>query len=297
MSNIIFVSDYFENEIRRGAEVCNTALLYYLSDLNPSIIESNKLNSIDSTKFYIITNFWNLSDSTKNLLIKYKNYLIYEHDHKYIPTRNPFKLPTGQENITGIVPKDYLINVDFYNNAKIVICQTFWHEQQLNKNLDCITTNIHGSFYLPEDLNLLEKFNIDAFNRKNKYAFFNDAEFINLSNGQIMQQGKNIKNKNESLNYCLNNKLPYIPIPRINDKQRFWETLSRYKHFIFFPDIPETCSRLLIETKMLGLNVITNKNSGAYWEPWFKLNGFDLISHFRDQIIPQAVTKFRNYIE
>jgi hypothetical protein len=295
MSRIIFVSDFFLSEIRRGAETCNDALLYHLKDYDITTVESSSLNYIDSTKFYIVTNFWNLPDQAKSSLIKYKNYLIYEHDHKYIRTRNPYRLPNGQENPTGIVPKHELINVDFYKNAKVVICQTRWHEEQILSNIECITTNIHGSFYTEEDLDLLEKY--CAYPKTiDKYAFFNDAEFIYTSNGRIMQQGDNIKNKKGALRYCIDNKLSYMPIPRINNKEKFWETITKFKNFIFLPDIPETCSRLLIETKMLGLNVITNRNSGAYWEPWFKLNGKELTNEFRNNIIPNAINKFKGYL-
>lgn len=292
--NIIFVSDYFANEMRRGAELCNEALLHYLG--NPTTIESCKLHHIDSTKFYIITNFVQLSEAAKNQLMKFKNYLIYEHDHKYTPTRNPFRLYTGQENPGGVVPKSELINVEFYNNAKIVICQTFWHEQQIRKNLDCLTTNIHGSFYLPEDLDIIESCIRSKLDQLPKHAFFNDAEFIVLPDGRTMQQGTNIKNKKAALQYCLEMKLPYMPIPRLNNKVNFWKTIAKYRHFIFFPDIPETCSRLLIEAKMLDVDVITNRNSGAFWEDWFKLSGKELINEFRNKIIPNAVTKFRSYL-
>lgn len=291
---LVFVSDYFANEIRRGAELCNEALLYYLD--NPSTIESHKLNNVDATKFYIITNFVNLSDKVKDQLMRFKNYLIYEHDHKYIATRNPFLLPNGKENHGGVVPEECLINYFFYDSAKIVICQTEWHEGQLNTNGILNTTNIHGSFYLPEDLELLESIRINSTNKINKYAFFNDAEFISLSDGRMMRQGNNIKNKQEALRYCVNNKLPYMPIPRINDKIKFWKTLAKFSHFVFFPDIPETCSRLLIEAKMLDIDVITNKNSGASHEEWFKLKGKELIDEFRHQIIPKAVNMFKEYI-
>jgi hypothetical protein len=293
--NIIFVSDYFSNEMRRGAEVCNDALLFYLD--NPTTIESHKLNHVNSTSFYIITNFVQLSEPVKNQLIRYKNYLIYEHDHKYISTRNPFLLPTGQENPTGIVSPEYLINQDFYKNATIVICQTQWHEEQLNKNGITNTTNIHGSFYLEEDLDLIESCIVQPTKRiLSKYAFFNDAEFIIMADGRTMYQGNNIKNKKASLKYCLDNNLSYMPIPRLNNKINFWKTIAKYQYFVFFPDIPETCSRLLIETKMLDINVITNKNSGAAHEDWFKLNGRNLINEFRNKIIPNAVKLFRSYL-
>lgn len=292
--NIVFVSDYFANEMRRGAELCNEALLFYLD--NPNTIESHKLLHIDSTKFYVITNFVNLPESTKSQLVKFKNYLIYEHDHKYTPTRNPFKLYTGQDNPCGIVPKSDLINQDFYRAAKIVICQTQWHEQQVFKNVNCLTTNIHGSFYLPEDLDLIESCIVNPLNRLPKYAFFNDADFITLADGRIINQGNNIKNKKTSLQYCLDNKLVYMPIPRMNNKLNFWKTIAKYQHFIFFPDIPETCSRLLIEAKMLDVDVITNRNSGASHEEWFKLKGKELIDEFRHKIIPKAVNMFKGYI-
>jgi len=292
MPKIIFVSDYFADNMRRGAELCNEALLHYLD--NPETIESRNLQVIDSTKFYIITNFVQLSDKAKAELIKFKNYIIYEHDHKYIVTRNPFLLPDGHQNPNGQVPKTDLINVDFYCNAQMVICQTLWHQNQLDKNLDCKTDNIHGSFYLPEDLDMLER--IRPSNPKDVYAFFNDAEIITMPNGQVMRQGNNIKNKQGALKYCIDNKLKSMPIPRINNKENFWKTLVKFKHFVFLPDIPETCSRLIIETKMLDIDLVTNQNSGAYWEPWFKLNGVELIHKFRDEIIPNAVKIFKGYI-
>jgi len=294
MAKIIFVSDFFENNIRRGAEVCNTALLHYLN--NPTTIESRNLNIVDSTKFYIITNFVQLSDDVKAQFIKFKNYIIYEHDHKYIATRNPFILPNGQPNPTGKVPKNILINTDFYSNAQVVICQTKWHQEQLNNNLECKTDNIGGSFYLLEDLDIMKSILSSETPKINKYAFFNDAELITMPNGQTMRQGINIKNKQGALKYCLDNKLVAMPIPRINNKLNFWKTISRYKHFVFFPDIPETCSRLIIEVKMLGIDLVTNQNSGAYWEPWFKLNGIELIDKFKDEVIPNAVKIFKGYI-
>ena len=72
--------------------------------------------------------------------------------------------------------------------------------------------------------------------------------------------------------------------------------MSVFKSFIFFPEIPETCSRILTEAKMLGLEVITNSNSGAYHESWFKLNGQELTDYFRNIIIPNSIEIFRRYL-
>lgn len=289
-----FIADFFADNIRRGAELCNEAMLQHLNWAN-RCYRSHEAKIIDPRYSYIISNFVNLSEEVKQQLIKYKNYIIYEHDHKYTPTRNPFVNPDGSKNPDGIVPNKFKINQDFYKNAKVVICQTDWHQKQLAKNLDCTLDNIHGSFYTNEDLELITKLRV-IVPKKDKYAIFNDSPIIYLSNGSTYNQGNNIKNKNEAIQYCIDNKLKYVFIPRINDKILFWKTLGSFKHFVFFPDIPETCSRLIIEAKMLGVNVITNENSGAYHEDWFKLNGIDLIYHFQHVIIPQAIQLFRSYL-
>jgi hypothetical protein len=282
--------------MRRGAELANDALLKYLKDNNIGYgIQSHEVSLIDPQCFYIISNFVNLKEEFKQQLIQYKNYLIYEHDHKYTPTRNPFLNPDGSRNPDGIIPDNFKINQAFYKNAKVVICQTQWHQDQLARNLDCNLDNIHGSFYTQEDLDLINTIR-DKTTKKDKYAIFSDAENIYLTNGLVYKQGPNIKNKIGAVQYCIENKIPYVFIPRINDKIKFWTALASFKNFVFFPDIPETCSRLLIEAKMLGANIITNSNSGAYFEDWFKLNGQVLVDHFRDKIIPDAVTKFKGYL-
>ena len=290
---LIFIADYFENEIRRGAELCNDSLLSYIPV--DEKIESSHVSKIDKDAFYIISNFVQLSHGAMTELIKYKNYMIYEHDHKYTPTRNPFINPDGTKNPDGLVPLKHLINQNFYYHAKIVLCQTNWHQRQLENNLNCKLDNIHGSFYTQFDLDLITAIRTRTI-KKDKYSIFNDSDMIYLTNGLAYRQGPNIKNKNGAVQYCIKNKIPYIFIPRINNKEKFWTTLGSFKHFVFFPDIPETCSRLLIEAKMLGVEVITNDNSGAYHEEWFNLNGQELIDYFRDKIIPEAINKFKGYI-
>lgn len=290
---MIFVSDYYLSDIVRGAEACNNALLSYIP---MNIILSKDLKIIDSTKRYFISNFVMLSEAVKQQLIKYKNYIIYEHDHKYTLTRNPFLNPDNTVNPDGIVPEQFKVNQEFYKNALVVLCQTKWHQDQLAKNLDCSLDNIGGSLYTQQDIDILNNIISQSINKIDRHIIFNDAEFIVLHSGEQMFQGNNIKNKKGALKYCIDNKISYMFIPRINNQKKFWETIYKYKGFVFLPDIPETCSRLLIETKMLGLEVITNTNTGAYWEPWFKLNGKELIDEFSYNIIPNAITKIERYI-
>ena len=85
---VIFVSDYFINEISGGAEFCNDALMDSLSHrysfeckksqtVTPDYIRDN------SECFFIIANFFLLNEECKAELAN-KTYVIFEHDHKYI---------------------------------------------------------------------------------------------------------------------------------------------------------------------------------------------------------------------
>ena len=98
------------------------------------------------------------------------------------------------------------------------------------------------------------------------------------------------KNTKDAVLYCKAKDIDYdLILPSIYHE--FLERLSDNDKFIFFPKTPETLSRVVVESRMCGMKVITNKNVGATYEPWFELKGNDLINHMRDkrQQIPQIV--------
>ena len=67
--------------------------------------------------------------------------------------------------------------------------------------------------------------------------------------------------------------------------------LGSNKTLVFFPQTPETLSRIVVEARMMGMTVITNQNVGATKEPWFELKGEELIDVMRSKRaeIPQVV--------
>ena len=134
MNEIIFISDFFINEILGGAEKCNEALIGYLEkdyivkkikskNITPNFIKNNK------EKLFIVANFMQLSNISKEILIKHVNYIIYEHDHKYISTNNPIFFKNF------LAPQKYIINKQFFQGAKNVVCQSRLHAETLYKNL------------------------------------------------------------------------------------------------------------------------------------------------------------------
>lgn len=264
----------FQNNIARGAELNDAALLNML-DLPIESQLSSELIFIDRDDIYLIGNFVMLNKYVKEDLMKYRNYIIYEHDHKYTPTRNPFSFSKE-----GIVPPEHLINVDFYKGARKVICLTEWHENQVKVNTGADTTNIHGSIWTQTELDWLDQIRSNRLRKIPKFAIFSNS----------------YKNPRESVNFAIRNKLDYNMIPTIKDRPRFMQMLCMHKGLIFFPVIPETCSRILVEAKMLGLQVFTNKNSGAANEYWWELSGQELTNEYRNTILPNAITLFKKLL-
>ena len=69
-----------------------------------------------------------------------------------------------------------------------------------------------------------------------------------------------------------------IPPQPAND---FIKDLGQYKTLVFFPQTPETLSRIVVEARMMGMSTKTTNNVGAIHEDWFEKKGLDLINYLR----------------
>ena len=115
---LIFVSDLFKEHLIGGAELNDGVLIQHLSSNGFEVhkVQSNKLTEdmVVENDLFLISNFTLLPERIKQMVML-KKYIIYEHDHKYVKTRDPSKFPNF------IAPKQYIINRDFYANAHKVI--------------------------------------------------------------------------------------------------------------------------------------------------------------------------------
>jgi hypothetical protein len=106
----------------------------------------------------------------------------------------------------------------------------------------------------------------------------------------IMNSNIDHKNTKGAIEYCQKNNYNYELINGCAYKE-FLVRLGRNKGFIFFPKTPETLSRIVVEARMMGMKVITNRLVGATKEDWFKFKGSELVDIMREkrQQIPQIV--------
>ncbi len=264
---VVFVSDYFIEDIggSPGAESVDGEIRNILKNkYNVSKIRSCDLNA-DKIKsentFYLISNFTQLSPSAKQRLYNCR-YVIIEHDHKYINTRNPSRF----ENY--IAPFEKVINYDFYKNAEKVLCQSKLHSDVINRNI--FLTNVENmgcSLWSKENLEYIKA----GLNNQKIYKY------------GIIKSDNEIKGTNQASKYCEYKKItPHIINP--SSFENFIKELSLTENIVFIPQTLETFCRVLVEAKMLNCNVITNSLNGCTSEEWFsELSGLNLIEYVESQ--------------
>lgn len=123
--------------------------------------------------------------------------------------------------------------------------------------LDFSKTKILSSCFSKADLKLMEE--LKDIPKNGKYAILQGF-------GGWHSQAKGLDN---AIQFCEINKIPYevLPIQKHEDHIR---TLAKYTGIVFMPIIDDTCPRVIIEARLLGLDIYTNINSQHTTENWWK---------------------------
>ena len=257
---LIFIADYFIDQVFGGGELNNEELINLLKlhgsvkKINSHLVSTNFLSENVNCKF-IISNFINLREDCKHFLQNNCNYIIYEHDHKYLINRNPAEY----ENF--IAPKEQIINLDFYRNAISVFCQSNFHRDIVKNNLNLKNViSLSGNLWSTKTLNMIRK--LSTKDKKNRCS--------------IIDSSISHKNTIAAKTFCMHKEHDYELIPAAG-YYIFLDRISNNDTLVFFPKTPETLSRVVVESRMMGMQVITNNLVGATKEDWFKLKGDDLI--------------------
>jgi len=275
---IIFVADAFRKDFLGGGECNDNVLISHLNSLEYSvqIIKCLELQSDDlnQNNFFIVGNFISLSEKNKKLLQK-EDYIIYEHDHKYIKSRDP----SVYKNF--IAPSDHIINHDFYKHAKAVVVLSGICKEILEKNLNIDNVyNIGCSLWANKKLDFIEA--LISREKNEKFA--------------ILASSNPIKNTYEAVAYCETNNIPFDVIEPCGEEELLTK-LSSYKGLVFFPKVLETFSRLSAEAKMLNCKLLTKpKMLGFASEEIYKLSGEELIEQIRRRKL-DALSLFVSFIE
>ena len=263
MKNIIYISDFFIDELLGGAELSDDTVIRFIESkgYNVKTIKSQTFNPIiHKADTFIISNFTGLSEINKSWFISTgAKYIIIERDQKYVRSRNTVMYKDF------IAPQSEVVNKTFYRCASKVYCLTNHATELLLKHIDLINVESLGcSQFSQHQFNIIRK-NIGK-NKNNKFAIISG------------------KRSNKAIQYCEVNKLDYDIIEN-TDYDNFIETFSNYKGIVFFSHMIESCCRLLVEARMLEMKIITDNQNGCTYEDWFKnTKGEELVDYLEIKV-------------
>lgn len=269
----VIIADFWANDFAGGAgkhsggaELSDEILYSILSNRGESVvkIKSSEVTSDfldeEEKSIFILSNFFQLNHFLLERIQELK-YLLYCHDYKFVGHMQP-QLYEGFK-----VPEEELINVNLFKKAIAVICQSGLQQKIHIDNLGIENTiNFSGNLWNSEILDLIEK----LLNEPKQNTF------------SVVKSPYHEKGVVESIKFCIDNKLDYDLIGH-KDYKTFLRQISANKGLVFLNKLPETCGRIAVEAKMMGVEVHTTELLGAYHEPWFNLQGKELINVMRSK--------------
>lgn len=249
-----------------GAELSDEILFDILLGKEEDVIKrkSSEITSDfleeERDSVFILSNFFQVHPF---LLEKIENlkYILYCHDYKFVGHMQPQKY----ENF--IVPKQELVCVSLFENARAVICQSSLQERIHRDNLGLNNLiNFSGNLWANEALDLMQS--LENVEKK---------EVCSVVKSPYLEKGVP-----EAIKFCIKEKLDYELISD-KDYRKFLHKLGSNKGLVFWSLLPETCGRIVVEAKMMGVNVHVNSLLGASHEPWFNLQGKELVDVMRNK--------------
>lgn len=263
-SRVVFVSDFFAKDLGGGAELTTEAIIAKA----PSLLRSFRLHSLSLTpellsrnpdKHWVLCNFTQVPSETIDMLRAGGfSYSVIEYDFKVCIYRSVMRhvMETGLNCDCATSEHGKTIE-SLYQGASTV----FWmSDRQMNNTLEklpgLVSPDKHlviSSVFDDKTLDTLAELRVRS-PKNNKHVMLGGGSWI--------------KGLEQTERWCKENGKIY---DKINDPnyQSFLVKLAQYDTFVFKPLDYDTCPRIVIEAKLLGLNLELNGNVLHKDEPWF----------------------------
>lgn len=271
----IFINDFFSNELLGGAEITSDSLISYLDNDNQVFkIKSQFANEnfiVDNLdKVFIIGNYSNLSVQSINKLINFAKYVNIEYDYKFCKHRSIEKhkflekkdCDCHTQNIGNIVSS-------FYSNSQYLFWMSEEQKNIFHKRFQNIRNfknqTVLSSVFSKSTLNLLSELN------KNREVVYN--EFVVLGSDSW------VKGKDASEQFCKINNIKYKVLNNLSH-DNFLNEISKYEGLVYIPNGSDTCPRMVIEAKLIGLKIYINNFVQHANESWFNNENLNLVRNY-----------------
>lgn len=260
--DIVFVSDMFADEYAGGAELTTQALI----DASP--LKVHKVKSRDVTmqllssgieKFWIFGNFAQMDPNLIPSIVGNMDYSVIEFDYKYCAHRSPEKHENSSGTKCGCHNEVHgkLISA-FYHGSR---CLFWMSEEQKNVYTSVfpfLSSNnniVVSSIFSPETLAYIEQLR-EEYKDVEKTHWF------------VLKSPSWIKGYEDAVKWCETNNVEHHDIWNLSYDETL-RKLAQSKGHVYLPRGKDTCPRLTIEAKLLGLELHVNDNVQHANEDWF----------------------------
>lgn len=258
----IFVSDMFAADYTGGAELTLEAIAkacpkpYFQirsQAVTATLIEKYK------NKHWILVNFSQMPhEAVVELVASRVKFTILECDYKYCMFRSSHlhKLQTGKECDCHTQKFGKFIRALYAKANKVFFMSEAQMKVYVNLFPEVKPTNflVQSSTFTNETLQHLATLRQNRKVTNEKYV--------------ILKGGTWIKAESDTIAWAQKNALDYELVGGLSP-DHFLSEMAKYKGLIFRPAGFDTCPRLVIEAKLLGLECLLNENVQHKDEPWF----------------------------
>lgn len=262
-TKVIFVNDFFAKDISGGAELTSEAIIkksphkvfrLHSASVTRKLLEDNK------DKYWVFGNFAALTDTMLLLIPQIGiRYSMVEYDFKFCSYRsiNRHQQATGKPCNCAKEPHGLTVARIFENADRV-----FWMSEGQKaiwiQNIPKLEEH-KGHMILSSVFDDATLLNLSQLRNK---------EFVRDSRWAVLGSGSWIKGIEETQKWCKLNRKMFQVIPGMNYDE-FLQTLNKFHGFIFMPLDSDTCPRVTIEAKLMGLELILNDNVLQKNDPWF----------------------------
>lgn len=272
-AKIVFVADYFSDELIGGAELTSQALI----DASPFEVAKVKSKSLtpqliqDNTdKFWIFGNIAEINPQLIPNIVGNVRYSVLEYDYKYCKARSPEKHAEitksacdCHNDVTGKV-----ISAFFYGS-----CHLWWmSEKQKERYMmmfpflgDRDNTVLSSVFDLRTLLTLKQLREASASVERKGWIVLDSQSWI--------------KGTEAAKAWCERTGKDYELVGGIG-YEAFLKKLSTAEGLVYLPPGGDTCPRMVIEAKLLGCKLQLNENVQHKDEEWFATDDLTSIEEY-----------------
>ena len=272
-SKVVFVSDLHVNEYAGGAELSTDALMKTSPFGEVCFLRSRDLTqehiSAGTQKLWVFFNYTSMNLNLIPAVVANCNYFIVEYDYKFCKFRSIEKHRAEVGEDCDCHKQQFgMFMSSFFAGAEHIFYMSEAQRQIQVERFPFLgdkKSSVLSSIFSLQDLEFISRIRTDE--RSDKYAVLGSSSWI--------------KGAEDTQRYLGDRQIDFDVLQGLSYHDML-RKLSGYKGLCFRPLGGDTCPRIVIEAKLLGLDLDINENVQHATEEWFNQDLDSIESYLLD---------------